>query len=406
MRNGILFLVLSLTVISCGLSEIGKTRPGGTVGSIWGDAPGSSSGGGNSIMPVCYMTAVDYAKGYDWRTDAAKETVKCSLVVYTDGIPVMKVPVGAAHQVCSDPDMHRMVGGHLYTDCFSSGETILKKDGTLLFSYPTEERICDIRIQNGDVFTLGESRSGAGFSFRKNGETKVLRENGALMSPLRESGDSLSFAFCDEIRNATGSIMRYYTVYGSTVTQVGLRDDIVRVWDAVQNKDGIIYLASLVGLTQPVIISGEKMTALNMPAGATMISCSMLQAGEKTVVEGLYKTSDGVRSSAVWMNGVCIKIFKGFTISALCADGDGIFCVLNPSSSSSAGIIYRSGDVYEMPQGYACIGSQSMAVVGGIMHVGLSSLNGGRPLLWKDAQIDTIKINGYISSLVSDYDGL
>lgn len=402
MRNWFLFLPLSAIVASCGLSEVGGAGHKGSGSVIWGDSPGNSSGGGNSIVPVCYMTAADYAKGYDWRADEARETVKCSLVVYVDGIPAMKVPVGETHEICSDPDMHRVIDGHLYTDYASSGQTVIKKNGVFLFSYPGEERLCNMLSRGEDIYTLGESRTGTGFSFRKNGESIVSRENGSLIGSLKSSGDSLNFTFCEEIRNAGGSIMRYYSVYGSKVSQIALRDDIVCVWDAMQSQDEVIYLASLTGISQPVIVAGDNLTALNMPKEADMISCSMFHAGEKSGVEGLYKTSDGARYSAIWLNGKCVETFKGLTISALCTDEGGVFCVLNPPSTSSSGVIYRAGEMYEIPQGYACIGSQSLAVVGGIMYVGLSSQIGENPLLWKDGQMVSLNVNGYISSVTSD----
>ena len=389
-------------VLSCGLSEVGNAgfKDSGSV--IWGDAPGNSAAGGSNIIPVCYMTAVDYAKGYDWRADVARETVRCSLVVYSDAIPAMKVPVGESHQVSSDPDKHRVIGGHLYTDYSSAGQTIIKKNGVFFLSYPGEERISNMLLRGDDIYTLGESLTGSGFSFRKNGEPLVLRENGSLIGSLKSYGDSLNFIFCEEIRNAGGSIMRYYSVYGSKVSQIALRDDIVCVWDAIQLQETVIYLASLTGISQPVLIVGENLSALNMPKGSTMISCSMFRTGENIGIEGIYKTKDGTRYSAIWINGECVETFEGLTISAFCTDGGGVFCVLNPPSPSSAGMIYRAGETYEMPQGYACIGSHSIAVVGGIMHVGLSSQTGGRPLLWKDGQTVSLNMNGYISSVICD----
>ena len=402
MRNRFLYLPLSVIVASCGLSEVGNAGLKDSGSMIWGDSPGNSASGGNSIMPVCYMTAVDYAKGYDWKADVAKETVRCSLVVYSDGVPAMKVPVGEDYEISSEPDMHRIVDGHLYTDYSISGETIIKKNGTFLFSYPGEEYISELRVIDDDVYTLGEARSGEGFSFRKNGTTKVFRGKGGLIGALKSYGDSLNFTFCEEIRNAGGSIRRYYSVYGSKVSQIALRDDIVCVWDAMQFQDAVIYLASLTGISQPVIVAGDNLTALNMPKDADMISCSMFHAGDKLGVEGLYKTSDGARCSAIWLNGECVETFEGLTISALCTEGGGVFCVLNPPSPSSSGVIYRAGETYEMPQGYACIGSQSIAVAGGIMYVGLSSQTGESPLLWKDGQTVSINVNGYISSLVCD----
>lgn len=40
-----------------------------------------------------------------------------------------------------------------------------------------------------------------------------------------------------------------------------------------------------------------------------------------------------------------------------------------------------------------------MSMVDGILHVGLSSLKGGRPVIWKDGNIHELKINGFICSL-------
>jgi hypothetical protein len=55
--------------------------------------------------------------------------------------------------------------------------------------------------------------------------------------------------------------------------------------------------------------------------------------------------------------------------------------------------------MYTMPGGYSCMGNEAIAMVNGILHVGLSSTTGERPVLWKDGQLDTLKINGYISGI-------
>ena len=402
MRKFFFILPLSFIMFSCGISEIGGSHVTDNQGNIWGGPlPGAGIEGGG-LVPVCYMSAVDYSKKYDWRADQAKETVRCSLVVYADGSPIMKVPVGEKYQVSSDPDMHKIVSGHLYTDYSSGGETIIKKDGTFLFSYPGEERIVDIDVQNADIYTLGESRSGEGFSFRKNGETKVLRQGGSLLTPLRCDGDSLNFAFCEQIRNVEGNSLRYYSVYGNTVTQIALREDLIRVWDVLCEQGEIIYLASLSGVSQPVVVMGEDMTALDMPRGASMTSCSLFKAGRKVGVEGVFRTSAGGRSGGLWLDGERIAVFSNLTVSALYTDSEDVFCALNPQDASTAGKIYRAGEIFDMPKGYACMSSQSLTVTGGIMQVGLSSLNGRKPLLWKDGQIDSVKVNGYISMLYTD----
>ena len=53
----------------------------------------------------------------------------------------------------------------------------------------------------------------------------------------------------------------------------------------------------------------------------------------------------------------------------------------------------------DMPEGYSVIGAGSIRVIDGILHVGLSSLNGRKPVVWKDGQIDSLNVNGFISSI-------
>ena len=40
-----------------------------------------------------------------------------------------------------------------------------------------------------------------------------------------------------------------------------------------------------------------------------------------------------------------------------------------------------------------------LSIINGILNVGLSSQEGSRPLLWRDGQIDTLSVNGYISGI-------
>lgn len=392
------FFVFMLMAASCGLSEIdgGNPQEGG---GIWG---GPIAGPGDSVADqICYMTVVDYAKGYDWRSDMASESVRCSLVVYVDGSAVMKVPVGQSRQVSSDADMHRVVGGNLYTDYPEDSRTIVKKNSQYLFSYEGAERVCNLIVSGEDVYTLGESRLGTGFSFRRNGEPVLTRTNGYLTAPLRHDGDSLCFGFCEQIRSAEGPVDRYYCVYGSKVTNLSLREDLRAVWDVFTSSGEPVCLVLLHGLSQPVIIHGENMLALNIPKGLTMISGSMFCAGDRIGVEGVCRTATGGLKSGIWVDGKQQVLFDNANISAVFADGDGICCVLNPMNSASEGMIYRCGEIFKMPKGYSCVGVNGLSMINGILHVGLSSLAGERPIVWKDGQLDTLSVNGYISSITA-----
>ena len=397
MKNFSIFVLSGLVVLSCGLSEIGGSSSTG--GGVWGGPVAGAGGGGPALESSCYMIGIDYARGYDWRSDQSRESVRCSLVVYVDGSPVMKVPVGKDAQVSADADMHRFVDGSLYTDYVADNITVVKKNGEPLFAYDASERISDIVVKELDVFTLGESRKGNGFSLRRNGEVVVSREKGALIAPLRKDGDSLCFGFCEPIRTVTGTIDRYYAVYGQSITNLSLREDLNKVWDVCTIDGRVVCLASLKAMAHPVIIRGEDVVALNVPKGLTMISCSMFMLDGGVGVEGVCKGTDGAIKSGIWIDASPLVMFDDMNISSLCTDGTGVCCVLNPVSAGMQGIIYRCGEKFQMPEGYTCMSARGIAMVNGILNVALSSRNGDSPFLWKDGELETVPINGYISQV-------
>ena len=94
MKRSILWIVGLAVAASCGLREIG-----GETGSedIW-TGPGAgivTDGSGPMQKTVWYVTGFDYPAGYDWRSDQESGTVKCSLVVYANAVPMMKLPVSS-----------------------------------------------------------------------------------------------------------------------------------------------------------------------------------------------------------------------------------------------------------------------------------------------------------------------
>ena len=392
--------MVSLLMTSCGLSEIGGDDSGKASGGSWGGPLVGGTGGAGALKAACCVTALDYRRGYDWRADVESGAVKCSLSVYVDGIPKMKVPVGMDYEAGADPDMHRIVDGYLFTDCSIGSETVIKKDGSFALRYPGREIICGLELKGDDIYTLGRNRDGDGFSLRKNGEPVVVRERGTLMGGLVKDKDSLCFAFSESIRSSSGYMERYYVAAGGKVSQIAVRDDVIKVFDIMPRLDQEVYIARLSGVPAPVLINGRTMTALDVPAGCTILSCSLFAAGNSVGTEGICQTSDGVRKSAVWLNGHLLKVFDaGYTVAALCVADDGVCCVMNPAGRDKPGKIYKCGDMYDMPEGYVCMGDAGIAMINGLLYVGLSSVNGAAPVIWKDGLLEDLEVNGYIATI-------
>jgi len=134
-----------------------------------------------------------------------------------------------------------------------------------------------------------------------------------------------------------------------------------------------------------------------------MLSCSLHAVEGRILADGIYMLPNGMILNSLWVDGKVLKTLpQGYTVSAVDVSGGGVSCTVNPPGLSSRGFIYRDGEVHELPYSYKVMGERCMSTVNGILHVGLSSVESGFPVVWKDAALDTLRINGYISSISCD----
>lgn len=402
MRRNVVMAMALMASVSCGLQEIGGDESGKD--DVWlGPGVGISQGTAESVRKtVWYLTGVDYPEGYDWRADAEVGTVKCSLVVYANGVPMMKVPAGDAYETSSAPDMHRVIDGDLYTDYSSDSTTVIKKNGKLLFRYPGREMMVGMAVEGDDVYTLGQSRSGRGFSYRKNGELLFEHPSGRLFDHFEKSASGCSFAYSEEISLSERIVERYYIYSEDSVRQIAVREDVKKVWDVLITDGDVQYLASLVGISNPVSVSGDdSMTALEVSQGSSVRSCRFVH-GMPDVVEGVVRQSTGVMTSYIWRSSAVDTMFPlGLMVSSMCSWDDGICCTLT-RQKEGAGMISRCGELFQVPVGYSVMGASPIAVVDGILHVGLTSSIEGRPAVWKDGEVHPLDFNGFISTITAD----
>ena len=398
-RKIIVLWIIAALAASCGLEEIGR-RPGAGDG-VW-IGPGSIVGGSGSGAEegrneVWYTVGVDYPEGYDWRSDEEKGSVRCSLVVFADGIPMVKVPVGHEYEVSSDPDMHRVIGGVLFTDYSTGTETVIKINGTQAFRYAGNEMIVGIAVEGDYVYTLGLSRGGAGFSFRRNGEVLLERKNCHAYPRLQRVEDGFSLAFYEPVDGQTRD--RCFHYMAGEVCEIALRKDVVKVWDVICHQDKLCYLASVLGSSEPVIVAGSEKYVLEVPKGLQVESCRFIEGGNYLHVEGIVRNDGGI-SSALWKMNDLQEVFpSGYIVSAFCLRNDVLACALNSSSLVLPSIIYRGGEIHEAPLGYISMGGQSIVVSNGFLYVGLTSKRGNNAAVWANKEMKPLKINGFISHM-------
>lgn len=392
---------LLFVAVSCGLKEIGSQPVVGD--GIW-IGPGSILVGDGSEavekQSIWYTVGVDYPKEYDWRADLEKGSVKCSLVVFANGVPMMKVPVGDEYEVSSDPDMHRMVNGDLYTDYSTSEETVIKRNGEEIIRYAGRELIVDMAVEGDFVYTLGISRCGTGFTFRRNGETLLERTSGHAYPRIQRLEDGFSFAFYEESSSGNRIHNKYYHYLAGEVCQLSVPDDVIKVWDLLLYEDKVCYLSSEYGVRSPVLVTGEDRKSLKIEKGAEVVNCRFIDGIGELSIEGIISHEGKELSSAIWKGEDLVDVFpEGYTVASVYGYDDEIACVLNGSGRFSEGIIYYSGETIKMPSEYMSMGGRSIVMSNGILYVGLVSKRGTGAAVWVNNEMKPLKINGFISHM-------
>lgn len=388
MRKIASLISASLLVIACGLEE---TRVGdhSNPDGIWTGPPQNQYG------QVSYVTVVDYPDGYDWRSDPGGTEAACSLAVFADGVPVLRVPVGESHQTSADPQRHRVIGGHLYTDWTDGTVTVIKMDGREMFRYDASETVERMLVLDGEIHSLNVSYGG-GFTYRVNGKEVIRRDDARSFGHLDLREGRVCFCFSRPVNGASGVVERYYSVTDGTVEMLELNG---LVHDVRHYDDGVYALVSKgVGL-MPTLVRGSSEERPDMFLGGDVTDAEFLGTDTLCVSVRCLLYPDSSPVTALWYGGhMWRRSPRGLTTVAACASRRGICMIFNPHGTE-AGVIYVDTQTYEMPSGYSIRGYNPVAYGENGVIAGLSSDSGGPPAIWMNGDVKVLDINGYISDV-------
>lgn len=388
MRKIATLISASLLVIACGLEE---TRVGdhSNPDGIWTGPPQNQYG------QVSYVTVVDYPDGYDWRSDPGGTEAACSLAVFADGVPVLRVPVGESHQTSADPQRHRVIGGHLYTDWTDGTVTVIKKDGRELFRYEAPETVARMLVQEGVVHTLNIS-TGGGFVYRVDGKEVLRRDDAILFGHLDICEGRVCFCFSRSVKEASGVVERYYSVCDGTVEMLELNG---LVHDVRHYDDGLYALVSKSEGLMPMLVRGSMEERPGIFLSGEVTNAEFLGRGCLCVSVRCILYPDSSLVTALWYGGdMWRRSPKGVTAVAACASRNGMCMLCNPRGTE-AGVICVDTETYEMPAGYSIRGYNPVAYGENGAVAGLSSDSGGPPAIWMNGNVNVLNINGYISGV-------
>jgi hypothetical protein len=113
------------------------------------------------------------------------------LVLYCNDEQVLDEPIGPQYSLNPYPDSHHLIGGRLYSEYVSGGETTILCDAKPLFKYEGHEYLKGLVAKNDSLFTLGCNYAEGCYVMRQNGNPIIKLSGGKVPGGLGENAPAL-----------------------------------------------------------------------------------------------------------------------------------------------------------------------------------------------------------------------
>lgn len=356
----------------------------------------STTGGGGTeavrTETAVYVSAVVFPRGYDWERDTSWQSVDKTLVLLRNGVGVLSLPAGPGTEIGTDPDMHRILDGRLYSDYSTPTETVVRRDGVELFRFEGREHFLSFQLWDGHIHTLGRNRNGSGFAYRVDGKAVFRQDRGSPIGSLQRDGNTVCFAY-------EQGTARYLYADGRT-TALSLPEKISGVYDARRrNGEWQLALRSEQGGGSPVLLLGETRYAPSFPWNAQQVNrCRFADAGDKILLTISYQTAGGVRQDAVWNRYASEMLFPaGQKVHAFFFSEEGIGCL----ATTDEGIRIRppGGQESSLPGHFRFFTENCAFQDGKRVWAVLTGMGGTASVLWRDGEAETLPLWGYLTGV-------
>lgn len=344
-----------------------------------------------------YVSGVEFPESYDWATDSAFGNVSSKLVLFRDGVRVCEISAGPGTVFSADPDMHRIAGGHLWTDGLSGNRTVICSDGRERFRFKGRESICSFVLDGEDVLTLGAARDGPGVFYRRNGDLVFSDEKGRCISPLYRDGGRWYFAYRRTVGEAA-SIARdeYFMVEDGISLPVEVPSDAEKVFD-MRMIGGTLYMVISVkgSSVGPYLVQGGGRTAMGS-AGRIPLDCSIIPRSGDIWVRGHVKDGKGTVYATLWSKSKVIANRPGVG-SCIVPLGEDYLVVSNDGKSGLSISGSRVGNLTAPPPSKFFTDGGSFCSGGRVLLAWTQCGKGS--FVWDGGEVGNLEINGFLTGV-------
>ena len=358
-----------------------------------------------------YVSGVAFPEGYDWKKDTLHGEIDCRLVLLKNGKRIVDLPARVDRQVSSDPDMHRIVDGHLYTEFSSDSVTLIGKDGRTLFSYRGREMISGFMVRPDGVYTLGSDRDGDGFSYRRDGQVLMKKDTGIVYGgmygisrttgALYEENGHLYFTYYTVFRSAGRTIRHYYTAEDASATEIEFPMKSVGLYDIQVINEELYFLLNRYSDNSPLALVCGKDYKDIVPNSVASASNARIvtDGGIIYVVSELVAKNSRYYYTSVWSEDEGEKKFPAGTEILI---SDGTVCAMEKNADGKVRKVSCGDKSFSIEGDYALMTRNCAAYSGGRLFLALTPSEIGKsPVIWIDGtgkEISDIK-NGFVTGI-------
>lgn len=280
---------------------------------------------------IVLISGVRFDDGYDWRRDSLYGSANGRIFLLRNGETVLEIEAGGGAHAGTDPDMHHLVEGHIFTEYRDAARTYIGVDGQELFSYSGRETLRGLITDGEDVFTLGQGLDGQGIALRRNGEIIYSRKDGRIAGQMLDSSEYPTGALYMDCGHMYFSYWRpetdgsprkaWYIVEDGQETQISA--DPYGLFD-IRVKDGGVKMEPLTARQSIFTRYSEKCMVIAYQDGTMLIKAPDM--ANATITKETY-------------------YYFSFRNSCLC--GDTLYVALTPHEKGKAPFMWKNGAIYE-----------------------------------------------------------
>ena len=343
-----------------------------------------------------YLTAVRFPDGYAWDLDTCAVDGEVWIDLYRDGERVRSIPAGGSVH----PDMHRCVGGHLYSDYSTATETVVSCDGTELFRFEGREALRGFLVREDGVHTLGQDRDGDGFTYRIDGRTLYRSETGEVIGSLdgagapggalTESGEDVFYTCClPSERGKEYHVMKNAERFRTFPVGDGTRGILV--------ADGKVSRVQSKTRSTVLEVDG-KAFPLGLDVRESCLWCRMAAWEDDVLALICAQSVSGKRYFLQSAGGKKFTPPSGETVSDLLCDGKRMGWTVTDGKGGLLRVRWSDGGVTEGTGGYLACGRCAL-VRDGRLYLALTGRDGAPNRFQDDGAHTDIPFNGYFTGV-------